>query len=162
GLGLEEFPLYAAKNGHTILLGEDDLEVCSYLETALKCQGYAVELAQDGDEVLSALQSTTPFSAVILEVVLPGKNSIEALKVIRRHDAATPIIMIAATASALNVVEAMKNGASDFLVKPINPEDLRRSLRTVLGNRPPAPPKLVEQPVTSPEKEVFFGANSEM
>ena len=47
----------AAKNGRTILLGEDDLEVRNYLETALRCQGYSIEVAQDGEEVLACLRA---------------------------------------------------------------------------------------------------------
>jgi DNA-binding response OmpR family regulator len=59
----------AAKNGRTILLGEDDLEVRSYLETALKCQGYTVESAQDGEEVLASFHANGPaLSAVVLDL----------------------------------------------------------------------------------------------
>src|SRR5258708_4237140 len=50
--------MQTSKNGRTILVGEDEMEVRGYLEMALKCLGYAVELAQDGDEVLSCLQSS--------------------------------------------------------------------------------------------------------
>ena len=52
--------MQTSKNGRTILVGEDELEVRGYLEMALKCLGYSVELAQDGDEVLSCLQSSSP------------------------------------------------------------------------------------------------------
>jgi two-component system, NtrC family, response regulator AtoC len=159
---LEEL-LFAAKNGQTILLGEDDIEVRGYIETALKCQGYSVELAQDGDEVLSALQgSPAPISAVILNVVLPRKNGIQVLREIRRFDGVTPVIMVAGTASPLEVVEAMKDGANDFMVKPVTPEDLRRSLRAAFGNKPPAAPRCVEPQAAPPDREVFFGTNPEM
>ena len=49
--------MQAAISSHKILVGEDELEVRAYLEMAVKCLGYSVELAQDGDEVLSCLQS---------------------------------------------------------------------------------------------------------
>ena len=49
--------MQAQKNGYTILVGEDELEVRAYLEMALKCLGYSVELAEDGEEVLSYLRS---------------------------------------------------------------------------------------------------------
>ena len=155
--------MVAVKNGNTILLGEDDLEVRSYLETALKCQGYSVEAFQDGDEVLSALQGGSgPFSAIILDVVLPRKDGNEVLQEIRRFDTVTPVIMVAATASPVTVVEAMKSGASDFLVKPIQPEDLRRSLKTAFGQRLPVASKCAESPSGATEREVFFGTNAEM
>src|SRR5215469_9348049 len=150
-------------NGNsTILLGEDDLEVRSYLETALKCQGYSVEIAEDGDEVVSALQRRrVPVSAVILDVILPRKDGLEALKEIRRFDPVTPIIMIDGTASRPEVVEAMKSGANDFLAKPINPEDLRRALNTALSNRGsagcPAP-----VPAATSVRQVLFGTCPQM
>ena len=54
-------------NERTILLGEDDLEVRSYLEMALKCQGYSVEVAQDGEEVVAACaRSLAPIGEMIV------------------------------------------------------------------------------------------------
>ena len=106
-----------SKESHTILVGEDDIEVRGYLETALKCQGYTVEVSQDGEEVLSALENrSAPISAIILDVALPRKDGIEALEEIRRFDEVTPIIMIGGAPSPLDIVTAMRKGASDFLV----------------------------------------------
>src|ERR1035438_9222291 len=104
----------AAKNGRTILLAEDDLEVRNYLETALRCQGYSIEVAQDGDEVLACLRGNqVPISAVVLDVIMPRRTGIEALKEIRRFNRDIPFIMISGAVSAFNVVEAMKMGAND-------------------------------------------------
>src|SRR5664279_1272795 len=119
-----------SKNGRTILLGEDDLDVRSYLETALRCQGYSIEVAQDGEEVLACLRANQlPISAVVLDVTMPRRDGIETLKEIRRFNPDIPVIMIAGAPSALNVVEAMKMGANDYIAKPINPEDLRKALK---------------------------------
>src|ERR1022692_2251864 len=123
-----------AKNGYTILLAEDDLEVRNYLETALRCQGYSIEVAQDGDEVMACLRANQDsISAVVLDAIMPRRNGIEALKEIRRFTRDLPVIMISGVVSALNVVEAMKMGANDFIAKPIKPEDLRKALKTALG-----------------------------
>src|SRR5436305_12310395 len=122
-----------ARNGRTILLAEDDIEVRGYLETALNCQGYTVEVARDGEELLSCLNGRqTPVSAVLLDIIMPRRDGFEALKEIRRFNTDLPVIMISGAASALNVVEAMKNGATDFISKPINPEDLRKALKSAL------------------------------
>jgi two-component system response regulator AtoC len=150
-----------SKESHTILVGEDDIEVRGYLETALKCQGHTVEVSEDGEEVLAALENrAVPISAIILDVALPRKDGIEALEEIRRFDEVTPIIMIAGAPSPLDIVTAMRKGASDFLVKPINPEDFCRALGTALANRPPVASESVGQ--TTPDSEVFYGANPEM
>ena len=86
-----------AENGRTILLAEDDLEVRGYLETALRCQGYSVEIAQDGEEVLSCLNGRlTPVAAVLLDIIMPRRDGLDALKEIRRFDNEIPVIMISA------------------------------------------------------------------
>lgn len=122
--------MQAIKNGRTILVGEDEPEVRSYLEMALRCQGYTVELAENGDEVLACLQdSGEHISAVLLDIVMPRKDGLETLKEIRRIRGDLPIIMVSGASSPLNVVEAMKNGATDFIGKPVNHEDLRKVLR---------------------------------
>ena len=59
----------------TVLIGEDEMEVRGYLEMALKCLGYSVELAQDGDEVLSCLQaSRSEICAVLLDLTMPNRD----------------------------------------------------------------------------------------
>jgi DNA-binding response OmpR family regulator len=116
-------------NSRTILLGEDDLEVCDYLETALICQGYSVEVAHDGEEVLACLRERqAPVSAVVMDVIMPNKDGIDALKEIRRFDRDVPVIMMSGASSHMNVVDAMKSGANDFIAKPLNPGDLRKAL----------------------------------
>src|SRR5215467_7047951 len=104
------------KNGSgTILLGEDELEVRSYLEMALRCQGYSVEMAQDGEELLTCLQANVgTISAVLLDLVMPRKDGFETLKGRRCIDKDLPIIIVSSTSSPLNVGEAMKNDATHY------------------------------------------------
>jgi len=104
-----------AKNGRTILVGEDELEVRGYLEMALKCLGYSVELAQDGDEVLACLQSSrTDFAAILLDIVMPSRDGIDTLREIRRMNSDIPVIVVSGASSTMNIVTAMKNGGTDF------------------------------------------------
>lgn len=152
-----------AKNDHTILLGEDDLEVRSYLETALKCQGYSVELAQDGEEVLAFFHSNTArFSAIVLDMFMPRKDGVTAMKEIRRFSPDLPIIMISGVASPSSVAQAMKSGANDFLPKPIKPEELRKALTVAFEIKPPLPPKTIEQTAAGNKKLIFFGTSPYM
>ena len=102
-----------SNNGRTILVGEDELEVRGYLEMALKCMGYSVELAQDGDEVLSFVQSSrSEVSAIVLDIMMPNRDGIDTLREIRRIDPDLPVIIVSGASSTLNVVEAMKSGKS--------------------------------------------------
>jgi two-component system response regulator AtoC len=152
-----------ARNGRTILLAEDDLEVSNYLETVLICQGYAVEVVRNGEEVLAYLQNhQAPVSAVVLDVIMPRLDGLEALREIRRTNRDLAVIMMSGAPSPLNIVEAMKNGASDFLAKPINPDDLRQALKTAMDSKfPPqvCPPEKTAQAAGNP---AFISASSKM
>jgi two-component system response regulator AtoC len=146
----------------TILIGEDDLEVRGYLEMALKCLGYAVESAQDGDEVLSCLQSSrSEISAVLLDLSMPNRDGIDTLREIRRMNPELPVIVVSGSGSTLNVVAAMKTGATDFLCKPVSHEDLRSAVtRVVAGQNVPS---LAAPRYTAPAaKNAFVSRNIRM
>ena len=131
----------------TIILGEDDPEVRNYLAMALKCQGYGVELAQDGEEVMRTLEERkSEVSAILLDLIMPRKDGMETLKEIRRTDSVLPVIIVSGVSSPLSVVEAMKQGATDYIPKPVTHEDLCRAVRKALSGSPHAaaaapPPK---------------------
>ena len=119
----------------TILLGEDEMEVRSYLEMALKCHGYGIESAQDGEEVLGCLdRDHGRISLVLLDIMMPRKDGLETLREIRRQNRDLPIIMLSGASSPLKVVEAMKSGATDFIPKPVSHEDLCSAIEKALGN----------------------------
>lgn len=116
------------KDNKTIVVGDDDSEIRSFLEMTLRYQGYSVELARDGNEVLDCLESKRPVSAVLLDIFMPGKNGFETLREIRSKDRDLPVIMLSGASTPENVVEAIKSGATDFLGKPLGHEELRKTL----------------------------------
>jgi two-component system response regulator AtoC len=151
------------KNGKTILIGEDEREVRSYLEVALKCQGYSVECAEDGDELLAVLRTIdTPISAILLDLVMPRRDGIETLREIRRLDQDVPVIVVSGASSPLNIVEAMKTGATDFLAKPINHEDLRNAIKKVVDKRNHGIPEPASPPALTHNSQFFFGSSPYM
>src|SRR5579863_6654866 len=109
----------------TILIGEDDSEVRGYLEMATRSMGYDAILAQDGQEVLACLQANEAIHTVLLDIMMPQKDGIETLREIRCWNNSLPVIMVSDASSTMNVVQAMKIGATDFLSKPVNHEELR-------------------------------------
>src|SRR5215216_1807405 len=121
------------KDGRTILVGEDELELRGYFQMALKCLGYTTVLAQDGDEVISSLQSArSEIDAILLDIIMPNRDGFETLHEIRRIDPGLPVIIISGVASATNIVTAMKAGATDFLSKPVGHEDLKKAIARAL------------------------------
>ena len=150
-------------NGLTVLLGEEDLEIRVYLETALRCQGYSVEVAQNGDEILAQLQGRqTPVSAVVLDVTMLGMNGLDSLGEIRRLDRNIPVILTLGASSPLDVVEAKKYGADDFIAKPINPDDLRKALKKVIGVRTNPTVNPAEQAAQPPGNRAFSSSSPRM
>ena len=119
-----------------ILLADDEPEIREYLRMALHCQGYSVEIVPDGEEALERIQQgNDKFSLVLLDVLMPCKNGLEALRDIRQVDRDLPVIMLSCASSAVTVVEAMKSGATDFLSKPISHEDLKHAVDKALAER---------------------------
>jgi len=131
------------KNDRTIVVGDDDSEIRSFLEMTLRYQGYSVELARDGNEVLDYLESKRPVSAVLLDIFMPEKNGFQTLREIRSRDKDLPVIMLSGASSSENVVEAMKSGATDFLGKPLGHEELRTTLENAFERTPAIPEKAV-------------------
>ena len=139
-------------NKKTILIAEDEPEVRNYLEIALRCLGYAVEVAENGEEVLASLEANSgQISLVLLDIMMPHKDGIETLREIRRIGRQVPVVMLSGAASTNNVVEAIKNGATDFLAKPASHEDLDKVIRKALATLEETVE--IEEPL---ESEAFF------
>jgi two-component system, NtrC family, response regulator AtoC len=146
----------------TILIGEDDSEVRGYLEMAVKCMGYEVMLAQDGEEVLSVLQQNDHIHAVLLDIIMPRKDGIETLRDIRRLTEPLPVIMVSDASSTINVVQAMKIGATDFLSKPVAYDDLRNAVQKAIDSAPRSPAAEVTSENNGASGKLFFGTNRRM
>ncbi len=145
----------------TVLIGEDELEVREYLEVALKCLGYEVALAEDGDEVVNHIVSSPgKMSAVLLDIVMPQRDGIETLREIRRIDPNLPVIIVSGVASTLNVVNAMKSGATDFLCKPVTHHDLQRALNKALADHSQS--SAAPSPMPVPKTSFFLGTSQKM
>lgn len=144
------------------MLAEDEPEVRSYLEMALRGQGYTIETADDGEEALEILELNPNISAVLLDIVMPRRDGLETLREIRKTNTTLPVIMVSGASSPLNVVEAMKIGANDFLGKPVNHSDLRKVLRSILEPKMAAAPTSVATRVAPVGKNIFFGQDPQM
>jgi len=155
-------PLSLPKQNPTVLLAEDEPEVRSYLEMALRGQGYSIEFADDGEEALEIIEGNPSISAILLDIVMPRRDGLDTLREIRKRNGVVPIIMVSGASSPLNVVDAMKNGANDFLGKPVNHSDLRRVLRAMLEPKAPVPATAGTLPSASTGKHIYFGQNVQM
>src|SRR5690348_16142830 len=127
--------LQSTGNAPTILVADDEAEVREFIQTGLRCRGYKVDAAEDGEEVLQYLREGRPIAAVLLDVLMPRKNGFDMLREIRSVDADIPVIMVSGASSTMNVVEEMRIEATDFVPKPVVPEELRRAIKAALDAR---------------------------
>ena len=123
--------------GQRILVAEDEPEVRNYLGIALQCQGYQVDFAETGEEVLNHLQANKDeVSLILMDIMMPRKDGIDTLRELRQMGSAPPVIMLSGASSPWNIVESMRNGAADFLPKPVSHEDLAQSIARAIGEPP--------------------------
>ncbi len=107
-----------------ILLIDDEQESCKALSTLLGRAGYRVEVCLSGEDALLLLNLHT-FDLVISDLLLPGVSGLDILKHIKENTPQTSVILITGNASAETAVEAMKEGALDYITKPFNFERLK-------------------------------------
>ena len=114
-----------------ILVIDDDREVGQALSAMLGELGHEVEYCPEGAEGLERAHELQP-TVVLLDVCLPGEDGLVVLERIREASPGTAVIMISAYGAAGAVVKAMKQGASDFLSKPLHQDDVRGAVENVL------------------------------
>jgi two-component system, NtrC family, response regulator AtoC len=128
----------ATANGESepfrVLVIDDDPGVRDYMEALVTRQGYRVFLAADSEEALAGLDDTRP-DVVTLDVVLPGIDGLETLRRLKQRVPDVPVVMLSGHGQARNIVEAMRLGASDFLRKPFEVEELELAFQKALEKR---------------------------
>jgi len=133
-----------------ILIVEDEAKMRRLLELNLGDDGFTTFSAEDAETGLKLLRES-PIDLVLTDLKLPGMNGLEFLQTVKRHNAALPVVVMTAFGSVETAVEAMKAGASDYVLKPFSLTEMRivvhkeldvrklreenRSLREALGKR---------------------------
>src|SRR5580704_3829294 len=134
----------------TILIVEDEAKMRRLLELNLGEDGFSTLSAGDAESGLKLLREN-PVDLVLTDLKLPGMNGLEFLHAVKRQNAAIPVVVMTAFGTVETAVEAMKAGASDYVLKPFSLAEMRmvihkeldvhklreenRSLREALGRR---------------------------
>lgn len=134
----------------TILIVEDEPKMLRLLELTLAGEGFATRAATDAEAGLKLL-GQDQIDLVITDLKLPGMNGLEFLQAVKRTNASIPVVVMTAYGTVETAVEAMKAGASDYVLKPFSLEEIKiivhkeldvhrlreenRSLREALGHR---------------------------
>lgn len=117
--------------GISVLIVEDEAMIRTTLRRKLDREGYDCTMAANGAEA-RALFKRQVWDLVLLDINLPDSSGLELLKEFRDMDAEIPVIMLTGNASVEYVVDAMKNGAYDYITKPFNLEELMISVEKTL------------------------------
>lgn len=106
-----------------ILVCDDDKEIARAIGIYLEEAGYQVVLAYNGEEAIDCLSNIKQIDLVIMDIMMPGLDGIEATKRIREENN-IPIIMLSAKSEDEDKIAGLRIGADDYITKPFNPEEL--------------------------------------
>ncbi|MCZ7561432.1 MAG: sigma-54 dependent transcriptional regulator [Burkholderiaceae bacterium] len=147
-----------------ILVVDDDLASCRTLELHLRAQGHAAHVAHDADAALAAAVKIRP-ELVILDIRMPGRSGLEALLELKRACPGTRVIMITAFHDMDSTIEAMQGGASDYIQKPIDIDELDAAIAKALRSLEAEGDSVLMMPVAQgarPGGEVMVGRSRVM
>ncbi|MGD8471283.1 MAG: response regulator [Desulfobacterales bacterium] len=131
-----------------ILVVDDEKHICHNVEKILTKNNYEVTHALSAREALEKMTKES-FSLLISDIVMPGQNGLELLKLAKKEWPLTKAIMMTAYASTETALKAIRLGALDYIPKPFTPDELRASVENALSG------KLTEAPTTVEERETI-------
>ena len=124
GTGSTPAPGVAEERRPSIAVVDDDSGFAGYLRTFLALRGYEARSYTRGDEVVAAIRQGEPPDIVLLDVAMPGMDGIQTLKALKAARPELQVIMLSGREQAQIIVEAVRLGAADYVVKPDDPEGL--------------------------------------
>lgn len=125
--------------GATILIIDDDHELCALLAEFLQLEGFTTEAIHDGAAAVEQCREHS-YDAIVLDIMLPGLQGLEVLRNLRRFSS-TPVLMLTARGEETDRIVGLEMGADDYLPKPCNPRELAARLRAILRRSAAGPDK---------------------
>ena len=106
----------------TLAIVDDDQPFAEYLQTLLRSRGYDTHAYESGDALLNALREGALPDVILLDVLMPGLDGLETLRAIRLAHPAAQVVMLSGGQTPATIVEAVRLGATDYVVKPGDPD----------------------------------------
>ena len=114
-----------------ILVIEDERKIARFVQKGLKEFGFAVDVIGRGDEAFEVILDN-PFDAIVLDIMLPGRDGLSILRALRERSNAIPVLILTARGEICEKVEGLDLGADDYLAKPFAIEELAARLRALI------------------------------
>jgi CheY-like chemotaxis protein len=117
-----------------VLIVDDEPNNVDLLVQALEDSGYQLITATNGQEALNKIRSEQP-DLILLDMMMPGMDGFTVLAEVKKDDALrlTPVIIVSAASDSKSIVKGIKQGADDYITKPIDAEYLKRKIKEFLG-----------------------------
>jgi two-component system, OmpR family, alkaline phosphatase synthesis response regulator PhoP len=142
-----------------ILIVEDEAHLAEGLRFNLEAEGYSVRITSKGEEALALLQKKHDFEALVLDVMLPGKDGFTVARELRESQNYIPLLMLTARGRPEDVLKGFESGADDYLAKPFNLAILLARLESLLRRKTwqqtPQPPASPSPKVPAESKDSF-------
>ncbi len=139
-----------------IMVVDDEETICEALAAWFAKDGHRVEIANSGFQALERLEQEL-FDVYLVDIKMPGMDGLEFLARLKEKHAEASVIMITAHGSIQTAVEAMKRGASDYLCKPFDPDELSLLMERILSNRALRDENLALREQLMEQHEIVFG-----
>ena len=114
-----------------ILVVEDDEKLSGFICKGLEAQGFTVDFSNHGDEGYT-LAKTRSYDAIVLDIMLPGRDGLSILRNIRESQIRTPVILLTARTALNERLDGLNLGADDYLTKPFYVEELGARIHAVI------------------------------
>jgi DNA-binding response OmpR family regulator len=131
-----------------IMVVDDEKQICQNVEKILSKNDYEIIHATSAKEALEKMAKDS-FALLISDIVMPGMNGLEFLKLVKKEWPLTKAVMMTAYASTDTAVKAIRLGALDYVSKPFTPDELRSTVELALSG------KLIEATTTAKEREII-------
>jgi len=113
-----------------ILVVEDEKKIASFVQRGLKECGFVVDVVHRGDEALESILDNH-FDAVVLDIMLPGRDGLSILRILRQRAISVPVLILTARDEVSEKVEGLDLGADDYLAKPFSIDELTARVRAL-------------------------------
>lgn len=142
---VSKLPRIAPREAKRILVVDDEERMIGFIRMNLELEGYQVLEAHDGFKALDMVRTQLP-DLVLLDVMMPGMDGFETLRMLREFSS-VPVIMLTAKGEEEDKVRGLELGADDYVTKPFGSRELSSRVRAVL--------RRAEMPSVSPEKAIL-------
>ncbi len=126
-----------------VLIVEDDKTIVSFIQKAMKEDGYVTDVASDGEDA-EHMAGADAYDVMILDLMLPKKDGLDILKSIREKGIRTPVLILSARGLVDDRVKGLNAGADDYLPKPFSIDELRARLGALLRRSSAAAPRVLQ------------------